>query len=62
MIGVSEGSLTGVSHKCSLRQEIDGPQAEQLEMIAGAEEELSPAQIRDKETTYSSFWRSRRPS
>ena len=57
----------------ALRQEIDGPQAEQLEFVSCAEilqnednsrreEELSPAQVRDKEATYFSFLRSRRPS
>ena len=52
-----------------LGQEIDGPQAEQLEsgpcgqiIQDEVEEKLSPAQIRDKETTYSSFSKSGRPS
>ena len=56
-----------------MRQEIDGPQAEQLESVpcgqilqdkdkSRGREELSPAQLRDKETTYFSFSRSRRPS
>ena len=56
-----------------LRQEIDGLQAEQLEFVpcgqilqdrdnSRAREELSPAQIKDKETIYFSFSRSRRPS
>ena len=46
-----------------LRQEIDGPQAAQLESVpcgqilqdkdnSGSREELSPAQIRDKETPF----------
>ena len=53
--------------------EIDGPQAEQLEFVpcgqihqdkdnGRREEKLSPAQIREKETTYSSFSKSRSPS
>ena len=57
----------------TLRQEIDEPQAEQLELVACGQilqdqdnsrsrEELSPAQIKDKETTYTSFSRSRKPS
>ena len=57
----------------ALRQEIDGPHAEQLEFVLygqilqdednnGREEKLSPAPIRNKETTYSSFLKSRRPS
>ena len=56
-----------------VRQEIDAPQAEQLEFVpcgqvlqdednSRKEEKLSPAQIRDKETTYFSFSRSRRTS
>ena len=48
-----------------MRQETDGPQAEQLETVPlrdRSKEELSPAQINDKETTYFSFSRSRRPS
>ena len=51
-----------------LRHEIDGLQAEKLspvdryskiKIMAGAED-LSPAQIKDKETTYFSFLRSKR--
>ena len=55
-----------------MRQEIDGPQAEQLESVpcgqtlqdednSRSREELRPAWIRDKETTYFLFLRSRRP-
>lgn len=55
-----------------MRQEIDGSQAEQLESVpcgqtlqdkdnGRSKEELSPAWIKDKETTYFSFLRSRRP-
>ena len=55
-----------------MKQEIDGPQAEQLESVpcgqilqdkddGRSKEELSPAWIKDKETTYFSFSRSRRP-
>ena len=56
----------------ALKQEIDGPQAEQLGLVPCAqmlqdednsrsEEEMSTAQMRDEETTYLSFLRSRRP-
>ena len=55
------------------RQELDGSQAEQLESVpcgqilqdkdyGRSKEELRPAWIKDKETTYFSFLRSRRPS
>ena len=55
-----------------LRQEVDGPQAEWLESVPYGQilqnkdngrgrEELSPAWIKDKETMYFSFLRSRRP-
>ena len=55
-----------------LRHEIDGPQAEQLEPVpcgqilqdkdnGRSKEELSPAWMKDKETMYFSFLRSRRP-
>ena len=71
------GNLLGISAvprlwRVDLRQEIDGPQAEQLESVPSRQilqdednsrrEKLSPAQIRDKETTYFSFSKSRRPS
>ena len=56
-----------------LRQEIDGPRLSswslspvdrysKMKIIAGAKEELSPAQKKDRETTYFSFSRLRRPS
>ena len=62
----SKGSMV------QLRQEIDGSQAEQLQCVLFAQilqdkdygrskEELHPAWIKDKETTYFSFLRSRRP-
>ena len=55
-----------------VRQETDGPQAKQLKTVPcgqtlqdkgdeRSEEELSPAWIKDKETTYFSSSRSRRP-
>ena len=61
------------SIEMGLRQEIEGSQGEQLESVpcgqisqdeedSRSREELSPVQIREKETTYFSFSRSRRPS
>jgi len=56
-----------------LSQEIDGPQTKHLESIlsgqilqgkdnSSSKEEVGLDQIKDKEATYSSFLRSRRPS
>ena len=58
------------SIEMGLRQEIEGSQGEQLESVpcgqisqdeedSRSREELSPVQIREKETTYFSFSRSR---
>ena len=55
-----------------MREEVDRPQAEQLESVPygqiledksnkRSKEGLSPAPIKDKETTYFSFLRPRRP-
>jgi len=69
----SEDFLGSPPLKGDLRQEMDGPQAEQLEPVpcgqilwdkdnSRREKTLSPAQIRDNKTRYSSLLRAKRPS
>ena len=74
MVSQEDEKASGKTSKwVRVRQEIDGPQAEHLEFVpcgqilqdednSRREEKLSPAQVRDKETTYSSFSKSRRAS